>query len=99
MLPQSHRHHSSYLNSEVQPSRKRTHLGQAPLCHSEPWVRGAPTSLLVNVNVTVSGWVVGTPLHVLTFLCRETIAATFMLPNTIIVFTSGVPGRKRGPQA
>jgi len=29
----------------------------------------------------MSGWVVATPLHVLTFLCRETAAATFMLPG------------------
>jgi len=35
-----------------------------------------------NINFTVSGWVVGTPLHVPTFLCRKTTAAaTLMLPG------------------
>jgi len=45
-----------------------------------PACPGQDTCLLEHQS-TVSGWVVGTPLHVLTFLCLKTTAATFMLPG------------------
>jgi len=49
-----------------------------PTCHCSTQ---DGTHIYWNVYFSVSGRVVGTPLHVLTFLCRATTAATFLLPG------------------